>query len=75
MRKKILLSIILLLNYYGFSQVNFEKGYFITNSDEKIDCLIKNRDWKNNPIDFEYKLSDNDKFISTNIKLVKEFGI
>lgn len=40
-----------------FSQVNFEKGYFINNNNQKTTCFIKNEDWKNNPSKFEYKLA------------------
>ena len=40
------------------AQISFEKGYYIDNSNQKVDCLIKNVDWKNNPTSFEYKLSD-----------------
>ncbi|MFQ3214706.1 MAG: hypothetical protein ACI9XJ_002038 [Marivirga sp.] len=67
------LTIILSLNCY--SQIAFEKGYFITDSNEKIDCLIKNNDWRNNPTEFEYKLTeDSDKIIAA-IESVKEFGV
>ncbi|MBC8753820.1 hypothetical protein H2O64_04010 [Kordia sp. YSTF-M3] len=38
-----------------FAQVNFEKGHFITESDQKIECYIKNEDWNNTPSKFEYK--------------------
>ncbi len=38
-----------------YSQINFEKGYFINNSNEKVECYIRNKDWKNNPIEIEYK--------------------
>ena len=51
----IIFSAFLSLNSYG--QIIFEKGYFIDNSDQKTECLIKNNDWKNNPTSFKYKLS------------------
>jgi len=59
----------------GFSQIKFEKGYFINNQGEQINCLIKNVDWKNNPIDFEYKLTENSEIKKEAIKTVAEFGV
>lgn len=41
------------------AQSIFERGYFIDTTNHKIDCLIKNVGWKNNPSDFEYKLDEN----------------
>ncbi len=64
---------ILTLNCY--SQISFEKGYYIDNTNQKIDCLIKNIDRKNNPTEFEYKLSENSEPKKITIKTIKEFGI
>jgi len=60
-------------NLYG--QIHFEKGYFISNNNEKTECLIKNNDWKNNPTTFEYSLAENSISQMNNIDSVKEFGI
>lgn len=58
------------------AQITFQKGYFINNANEKTDCLIKNVDWKNNPTEFEYKLSiDEKESKTTDITSVTEFGI
>jgi len=57
------------------SQILFEKGYFIDNSGNKIDCLINNKDWRENPIYFEYKITEDSEVINANIKSIKEFGI
>lgn len=74
MKKKILLfTIFLTLNCY--SQISFEKGYFITNSGKKTECLIRNIDWKNNPVAFEYKIAEDSKIETATIDLVKEFEI
>ena len=67
------MTIILSLNSY--SQVSFEKGYYIDNNDQKISCLIKNLDWKNNPTKFEFKLSENSETQKADIKSIKEFAI
>ena len=68
-----LLTTIISLNCY--SQISFEKGYYINNSDQRVDCLIKNIDWLNNPTKFEYKLTEDSEEKIGVIKLVKEFGI
>ncbi|MBD0850879.1 porin family protein [Maribacter arenosus] len=69
----ILLTIVLSLNSY--SQISYEKGYFIDNANQKINCLIKNSDWKNNPTEFEYKLSEKSDSKNATIRSIKEFGI
>jgi hypothetical protein len=75
MKKQLLFILITILSINCYSQINFEKGYYINNSDQKINCLIKNVDWNNNPTEFSYKLTkDSDKQIA-NINTVKEFGI
>ena len=58
-----------------YSQISFENGYFIDNDNQKINCLIKNLDWENNPTKFKYKLSENSELNIKTIKSVKEFGI
>lgn len=39
------------------AQVNFEKGYFITENGEKTECYIRNEGWQSNPSKFTYKLT------------------
>jgi hypothetical protein len=57
------------------SQISYIEGYYINDSNQKIDCLIRNIDWKNNPIEFEYKISEQAKKETLTIESVKEFGI
>lgn len=76
MRKELLLlALFTILCAESYSQIIFEKGYFINESGQKIECLIKNIDWKNNPTEFEYKLFQNDTVQKATIQTVKEFGI
>lgn len=58
-----------------YSQITFEKGYYIDNYDQKIECFIKNVDWDSNPTSFEYKISEADASTSIGIQSVKEFSI
>lgn len=75
MKKQLLLLLTAILSLSATAQISFEKGYFINNSGEKIDCLIKNIEWRNNPTEFEYQLVQNGSFMNENINSVKEFGI
>jgi len=75
MKKQLLFFLTAILTISSYSQIIFEKGYYINNSDQKVDCLIKNIDWKNNPTEFEYKLTLNSDKKKATIKTVKEFGI
>ena len=58
-----------------FSQILFEKGYFIDNKGNKIECLIKNVDWVDNPDQFEYKINIESKSKIAKIENVQEFEI
>ncbi|MDI9257253.1 outer membrane beta-barrel protein [Flavobacterium sedimenticola] len=69
----------LTLLFFGttiYSQIKFEAGYFVTNSNERVDCMIRNSDWKDNPVEIEYKNNSNDELIKkANIQNIKEFAI
>ena len=71
----LLIVLLNLLSIKSYSQINFESGYFIDESNQKIDCYIRNIDWKNNPTEFEYQLSQNGAIHKATIQTVKEFGI
>lgn len=73
--KKIALIIVFVICNQIFSQINFEKGYFINNSNEKVECLIKNTDWNNSPTFFEYKLNNSEEVKKGNIKYFTIFEI
>lgn len=75
MKKTLLILIITILSFNCYSQITFEKGHFINNNNQKVNCLIKNTDWLNNPTEFEYKLAENGEVKKTTITSVKEFEI
>ena len=53
-----------------------KSGYIVDNQNNKIDCFVKNLDWKNTPSEIEYKLDQNSNDIKTgNVNTIKEFGI
>lgn len=64
-----------ILSIESFSQYIFEMGYFINESNQKTECLIKLMDWINNPTEFEFKLTQDAAVQKQDIKKVKEFGI
>ena len=66
---------IFFLSFGVYSQIAFEKGYYINNSNQKIECFIKNMDWGLNPTSFEYKTLETDPSTSIGIESVKEFSI
>jgi len=73
--KNICILVIFLISFPGFSQINFESGYYINNSGAKINCKIRNSDWKNNPVAFDYKMPTDEKIFKTDIRQVSEFNI
>ncbi len=76
MIKQILLTALLIVAGLScYSQIVFEEGYFIDETGHRINCLIRNVDWKNNPDGFEYKLYENTEIKRTGIQDAKEFGI
>lgn len=75
MKNTPLFTFLLVCTLNLFSQTSFEKGYFINNSGEQIECLIKNLDLLYNPKSFIYKLTKNSSENKASITDVKEFGI
>lgn len=72
---KISVIFVLLFSIKCFSQNSFYEGYFIDNTNQKINCFIKSFDKSKSPLKFSYKLSVDDEVKETTIKSVKEFGI
>lgn len=57
------------------AQIEFKKSFFIDNSGNKTDCLIKDQDWKSNPVTFDYKLSQTETLQTARIESVQEFQV
>ncbi len=70
-----LLVIFLFFFAAGFSQITFEPGYFIDNDNVTVQCLIRDRDWNNNPTKFEYKRSESEPGLEKSVDEAKEFCI
>ena len=75
MKHSISLTLSLLMAFIASAQINFEQGYYIDNSGKKINCLIRNMDWRGNPTSFQYKITAETRVETTDILQVQEFGI
>lgn len=75
MKKNLITLSILILSYTCYSQITFEKGFYINNDGQKTICLIKNIDWINNPTEFQIKLTENNEVKTITIDNVKEVTI
>jgi hypothetical protein len=73
MTMKIVFFMLLSLNAFG--QISYQKGYIIDNHDQRLECLIKNVDWKNNPEEFLYRNEGDNEIKRGTLALIKEFGI
>lgn len=75
MTKQVLFVLIVLMGLSGYAQTRFESGYYIKNDGSKIDCFIKNMDWRNNPTKFEYRHSSESEIQYETIDRVNKFVI
>jgi len=75
MKNKLFLFLATVFSSFCFSQITFDKGYFINSNNQTIECLIKNVDWNNNPTTFDYKLSETGETKIGSINFIKEFGV
>ncbi|MGK4567586.1 hypothetical protein [Flavobacterium sp. 3HN19-14] len=73
--KTIVHAFLLLFSVYGFSQINYEPGYFINNQGVRKDCLIKNLDWKNNPSEILYRFTQDGDTQTAKVAEIAEFGV
>lgn len=75
MKKNLLILSILIMSFKCYSQITFEKGFYIDNDEQKTECLIKNIDWANNPIEFKIKLGEEDVSKTIKLDFIKEITI
>lgn len=75
MKKIIISCLFIFICVNAFAQSKFQKGYIIKNDGIKVDCLIKNEDWLNNPITIIYKLNDASESQKITVNQIREFSI
>lgn len=74
--KHLLLSFLTIITVLTQAQIRFEPGYFIDNKGNKVECLIRNAGWLNNPVEFDYKqTADNDEVFTAGLADVSEFSV
>jgi hypothetical protein len=66
---------ILFFSITGTAQNVFNAGYFVNEDNLKINCLLRNENWRNNPTEFEYKLAIDSEVLTADIRNTYEFGI
>jgi len=57
------------------AQIKFEKGFYLNNDGERIEGLIKNEDWLNDPKKISFKATENQKEVSLDINDVSYFEV
>lgn len=70
-----LIVIFSLLPVFSSAQTAFEEGYFITKEGERVESLIKNKDWGRNPDSFQFRMVSDGSDSTRTVESVKEFGI
>ena len=73
--KNLIFLLAYIISFGTYAQISFEKGYFIDIQTQKINCYIKNIDWKNNPTEFQYKLTLDDEVKIAKVTNIQEFVI
>jgi hypothetical protein len=75
MKKVLLIFLFVIFNFGLYGQIKFEPGYFIDSDNQRVECFIKNNDWKDNPQSFIYKLTLNGEKKEASVKQAIEFGV
>ena len=75
MKRLFLLLFLISLPFVLFGQISFEKGYYIDNEGNRVECSIKNVEWASNPIEFFYKLENGGEVQKATVKDVREFQV
>ncbi len=57
------------------SQNLFKPGYIVNNEGVRTECLIRDQGWKNNPVSFDYKSTQDGETLTGNLTNVQEFAV
>ncbi|MDO9257863.1 MAG: hypothetical protein Q7U54_20275 [Bacteroidales bacterium] len=75
MKTNLFSVLLVLISAYAFGQNKFEKGYLVDNDNYKVECMIKNKNLKHNPVDFSFIREGSSLEENGTINTIKEFGI
>ncbi len=73
--KLFLLTFFLAITSISNAQINFERAYYIDNSNTKIEGFIQNIEWLDNPTEIKFKSNEQSESKTITIDNIKEFGI
>lgn len=72
----ILVAILLCcLSTNSYAQKNFSQGYYISNQDDTVSCLINDRNWLKNPGSIQLKLSASGEVVTYQAADIRGFGL
>jgi Outer membrane protein beta-barrel domain len=76
MKKKLIILFIFIYStiFCSAQQSESIKGYYITNTEERIECLIYNFDFEYSPVQIKVKKDQNSDFSYLSSATIKEFG-
>ena len=57
------------------AQSRFKDGYYVTNSGERIECLIRDENWLASPKRIRYKRNETDEIKQLEMETIQEFGL
>ena len=76
MKKKVLtLTLFCAIVMTGFAQREFERGYIVKNGGEKLECFIKNNEWRYSPVKIQIKYQESDSPQNVDMTEIEEFAI
>jgi len=70
-----LLLVLICAAVTSFGQIDFSKGYVIDKNDQRIECLIKNHEWRDNPRSITYRLNENGEDVTGTLGSIREFQV
>ena len=77
MKKELLLLLSIALFFISTltAQTKFEKGFYLNNNGERVDGLIKNEDWLNDPKKITFKSDENQEDVTLEMNKVSYFEV
>lgn len=66
--------VFVILTMRAIGQISFEPGYFVDVSGRRVECLIRNEKWKNNPYRVQFKRGETEHIETASPKTWKQFG-
>ncbi len=68
-------TLLFLLSFSSMAQSQFKQGYIVQNNGDKLECMILEESWKQNPTSFSYKLNENSEVQIGTLSDIQSFGV